>query len=382
MSNHFFLDDFIYVRKAIESHPLLLYSDKREQFCNLVQNMENAIIDYNSLIDALTKATLFFNDGHTNIELPYTTEDLCLRIPCKWQKERLILMDNYRNIPAGAEIISVEGRPVSELLSFAETRIPHENIYLVKSRTTEYPYKNYHLFSAMNLEIMFGKKEFYTITFSVNGECVEKQCSLVRYDEFLDFSQKPFIDYEIEEDRMILHLRECVYSEEYKHTLQEIAELCKEKKLSALELDLSENMGGNSQVIDEFIHFTHAESYRRYEMIDFSSGSPVCVSSREEVVKNQKKNLLFPENIYCRVSNATFSSARTFAVTLKDNGIATIIGEPTGGKPCSYGMTKKDLTPNLKIRFRVSGALFLRPNSELDAEEALVPDKKEAKSNY
>ena len=382
MSNHIFLDDFIYVRKALESHPLLLNSDKREQFGNLVQNVEHAIIDYNSLIDALTKVTMFFQDGHTNIELPYTTEDMCLNIPCKWQKELFILTDNYRNIPAGAVIISVEGRPVSELLSFAETRIPHENIYLVKSRTTEYPYKNYHLFSAMNLEIMFGKKEFYTITFSVNGECVEKQCSLVRYDGFLDFSQKPFIDYEIAEDRMILHLRECIYNEEYEQTLQKITELCNEKNLIALELDLSENMGGNSQVIEEFIHFTQVDTYRRYEMIEFSSGSPVCVSSRETVVINQKKSLLFPKNIYCRVSNATFSSARTFAVTLKDNGIATIIGEPTGGKPCSYGMPKRDVTPNFKIRFRVSGALFLRPNSELDAEEALVPDKKEAESNY
>ena len=52
MSNHIFLDDFICVRKALESHPLLLNSDKREQFCNLVQNVEHTIIDYNSLIDA------------------------------------------------------------------------------------------------------------------------------------------------------------------------------------------------------------------------------------------------------------------------------------------------------------------------------------------
>lgn len=377
MSNHIILDDFICVRKALESHPLLLNSDKREQFCNLVQNVEHTIIDYNSLIDALTKVTMFFQDGHTNIELPYATDDLCLNIPCKWQKECLILMDNYRNIPAGAAIISVEGRQVSELLSFAETRIPHENIYLVKSRTTEYPYKNYHLFSAMNLELLFGKKEFYMITFSVNGECVEKQCSLVRYDGFLDFSQKLFIDYEIKEDRMILHLRECIYNEEYLQNLQRIAEICNEKKLSALELDLSENMGGNSQVIDEFIQFTHAETYRRYEMIDFSSGSPVCVASRDTVVSNQKKDLLFPQKIYCRVSNTTFSSARTFAVTLKDNGIATIIGEPTGGKPCSYGMPKRDVTPNLKIRFRVSRALFLRPDAEADEEEALFPNENE-----
>jgi len=377
MSNHIILDDFICARKALESHPLLLNSDKREQFCNLVQNVEHTIIDYNSLIDALTKVTLFFHDGHTSIELPYTTEDLCLRIRYKWENNTLVLGEKYYNIPTGAEIISVEGRPVSELLSFAETRISHENKYLVKSRTTEYPYKNYHLFSAMNLELLFGKKESYKIRFAVNGEILERQCLLVNYDGFLDFSQKTFMDYEIKDTTLVFHLRECIYNEEYLQNLQRIAEICNEKKLSALELDLSENMGGNSRVIDEFIQFTHAETYRRYEMIDFSSGSPVCVSSREAVVINQKKNLLFPENIYCRVSNATFSSARTFAVTLKDNGIATIIGDPTGGKPCSYGMPKKDLTPNLKIRFRVSRALFLRPNAELDAEEALFPDEKE-----
>lgn len=375
MSNNRYLDDFIYVRKALEFHPVLYDSGKREQFCNLVQNMENTIIDFNSLIDALTKVTMFFHDGHTNIELPYAKDDLCLRIPCKWQKERLILTNNYRNIPAGAEIISVEERPVLELLIFAETRIPHENKYLVKSRNTEYPYKNYHMFSAMNLEHLFEKKSSYTILFSVNGESVEKQCSLEAYDGYLDFSQKSFINYEIIEDRMVLHLRECIYNEKYKQALQKIAEECKKKDLTALELDLSENMGGTSEVIDEFIHFTHVNTYRRYEMIDFSSGSPVCTSSRESVVKNQKKDLLFPKKIYCRVSNTTFSSARTFAVTLKDNGIATILGEPTGGKPCSYGMPKRDVTPNLKIRFRVSRALFLRPNTELEEEEALFPDE-------
>jgi len=377
MSDAIFLNDYIYVCKALEMHPLLRDPKVYGQFFELTSSLYHTVMDYNSFIDALTKATLFFNDGHTNIELPYTTEDLCLRIPCKWQKERLILMDNYRNIPAGAEIISVEGRPVSELLSFAETRIPHENIYLVKSRTTEYPYKNYHLFSERNLELLFGKKEYYTIKFISNGEIVEKQCLMVTYDGFLDFSQKPFIEYEVKENRIVLYLRECIYNEEYKKTMQKIAEVCKEKKLSALELDLSENMGGNSQVIDEFIHYTHAETYRRYEMIDYSSGSPVCVTSRDTVVTNQRKDLLFPEKIYCRVSNTTFSSARTFAVTLKDNGIATIIGEPTGGKPSSYGMPKKNETPNFKIRFRVSRALFLRPNTKLEEEEALFPDGNE-----
>ncbi len=367
------LEDFSYVCTALKQHPILLNSDKKEQFTELVQKLRLSVRDYPSLIDALTEATMFFQDGHTNIELPYTEEDLCLKIPCNWNKDVLVISENGLDITAGAEIISVEAMPVSELFSFAETRIPHENKYLVKSRTTEYPYKNYHLFSGMNLEALFGKKEFYYIRFRINGEITERQCPLVHYDGFLDFSQKPFVSYEVKEDTFILHLRECIYNEEYKDTLRQVAELCREKDLHNLELDLSENMGGSSAVIDEFIHFTYADTYRRYEMIDFSSGSPIRVASREQVVPNKKQDILFPKRVICRVSNTTFSSARTFAVTLKDNGIATIIGEPTGGKPCSYGMPKRDVTPNFHIRFRVSRALFLRPDAELDGEEALYP---------
>lgn len=376
MSNNVLLDDYLYACSALEKHPLLGALDKREQFLKLSLKLQNIITDYDSLMDALTQVTMFFQDGHTNIELPYTTDDLCLRIPCKWKKDALVLAENYMDIPAGAEIVSIEDKSISELISFAETRIPHENNYLVKSRTIEYPYENYHLFSAMNLELLFGKKEFYCIKFLVNGALVEKWCLLVNYDGFLDFSQKPFIDYEIKDTTLVLHLRECVYNEEYKNMLHEAAQVCKEKNLTVLELDLSKNMGGTSEVIDEFIRFTHIDVYRRYEMIDFSSGSPVCVASRETIVTNQKKEILFPERIFCRVSNTTFSSARTFAVTLKDNGIATIIGEPTGGKPCSYGMPKRDVTPNFNIRFRVSRALFLRPDSNLDDEKTLYPQKR------
>jgi len=88
----------------------------------------------------------------------------------------------------------------------------------------------------------------------------------------------------------------------------------------------------------------------------------VVITKRRDVVKNNKASKLFALDIYCRVSHDTFSSARTFAVTLKDNGIAKIIGSPTGGKPNSFGMPKKFKTPNNEINFRVSQCLFLRPN--------------------
>lgn len=374
-----FLADYSYACNALKQHPMLLEENKAAQFHKLCQNFMDIIYNYDSLVDALIEVTMFFHDGHTNIEVPYSAEDRCLKLPCRWEGEHLVLSESYMDIPVGAEISSIESKPIAEVFSWAERRIPHENKYLVRSRTLEYPYKNYHLFSEMNLERLFGRKDLYSIKFSVNGELIERTCPVVQYDGFLDFSQKPFVEYEIKENTLVLYLRECICNDEYRNMLHRVALVCQEKGLTTLELDLSENMGGSSAVIDEFIGFTHTDEYRRYEMIDFSSGSPVRVSSRDIIVTNQKKDILFPQKIFCRVSNTTFSSARTFAVTLKDNRIATIIGEPIGGRPCSYGMPKRDVTPNCKIKFRVSRAMFLRPDAALEGEEALYPEVQASK---
>lgn len=171
-----------------------------------------------------------------------------------------------------------------------------------------------------------------------------------------------------------MHLDSCICNEKYKETLKKLAYICKEKQIASFILDLSRNMGGNSAVIDEFISFTDTEYFRRYEMIDFSSGEAKYITRRQDLIKNQKKDVLLPKQIYCKISHHTFSSSRTFAVTLKDNGIAQIIGYETGGKPNSYGMPQKMKLPESAIRFRVSRCCFLRPNADMDAAITLAPD--------
>jgi len=111
--------------------------------------------------------------------------------------------------------------------------------------------------------------------------------------------------------------------------------------------------------------------------VDYSSKEPQVIVNREEAVVNPKKDMLFPKKILCRISHTTFSSARTFAVTLKDNGIASVIGQPSGGKPTSYGLPRRDKTPHYQIPFRVSRCEFLRPDKERDEETALMPELEE-----
>jgi len=369
-----YLQDFEYLYNALTKHPSFLYGNVVDRFCELYDKLRNEIYDYNSLLDAMTRLTMFFEDGHTNIEIPYTHNDTCIKLKCFWEEERLFLTEKYKDIDVGAEIISIEGVTILQLLASAAEVIPHENMYLVKSRMIEYPYMNYHVFSEMNLRRMFGEKDSYQIVFQSVGEIITKQCKLECYDGYIDFKESHLASYEVKGSVAVLHLDECIYNEQYKNILKELAYACKEMMVDTLELDLSKNMGGSSAVIDEFIKFINIDSFRRYEMVDCTDGIQKVITHRNDEIINPKAEVLFPNKIVCRISNTTFSSARTFAVTLKDNGIATIIGEPSGGRPCSYGMPKRDVTPNCNVRFRVSRSLFLRPDVTLDEEQALFPD--------
>lgn len=373
--------DLEYLYHALQKHPLMITDEgRKEYFEQLYLRKKHEKYDYNSFIDAATELTAFFHDGHTNIEVPYTSKSRCLRLLCCWNEKNtneLLLLEQYDDVPEESKIVEIEGVAVGNVIDMISSRIPHENIFLVKSRMIKYPYMNYHIFSEMNLRLLFGEKEDYTISFFVNGKIIKKKIPLLFYDGFLDFSSdEDFLSYEIQDKTAIMHLDSCICNEKYRETLKKLAYICKEKQISSFILDLSQNMGGSSAVIDEFISFTNIEYFRRYEMIDFSSGEAEYITRRQNLVKNQKKDVLLPKQIYCKVSHHTFSSARTFAVTLKDNGIAQIIGSETGGKPNSYGMPQKMKMPESDIRFRVSRCRFLRPNTDMDTVITLAPDLK------
>lgn len=369
-----YLEDFEYLYQSLKEHPIFLFEDRLTKFDELYNELYGTVYDYSSLVVAMTKLTMYFEDGHTNIELPYAKEDLCLKMKCYWNKDRLYLAEKYKDIDAGAEILGVEGANVKELITRAALVIPHENLYLVKSRMLQYPYMNYHIFSEMNLLRMFGTKMYYSVLFDVAGKQAIRQCELEANLGYLDFNDENKVSFEIKGNTAVLHLDECIYDEKYKYTLKELAVQCREKIVDILELDLSKNMGGSSAVIDEFIKYINIDMFRRYEMIDCTDGVRKVITSRSDEIENLKAEVLFPERIVCTISNTTFSSAKTFAVTLKDNGIAEIVGEPSGGKPSSYGMPKRNVTPNYKVRFRVSRCLFLRPDVTRDDEQALFPD--------
>lgn len=371
IKSNIYQQDFTYVVDKISMHPIFYKSDSLAEFDNLCSTYFHSIKDVNTLIEALTTITMYFKDGHTNIEIPYTKEAKCLNILSFWEDNKLYMEEDNELF----QIVAIEDTKVDSIVDKMSSRIPHENIYLVRSRMVEYPYQNYHLFSEINLVRLFGNRNRYKFTLLYKGSIIEKDYYLGNYNGYLDFrDDENFISFYIEGTTAYLNLHECKYNDKYINVLKQLAELCQQKQIETLVLDLSKNMGGSSSVIDEFIKYVNIDSYYRYEMIDYSMIPPITISSRYNEIKKPIKEPYFPSNIICKVSHTTFSSARTFAVTLKDNNIAKIVGEPAGGKPSSYGMPKRYITPNCHISFRISRCSFKRPNINKDSIDALYPD--------
>ncbi len=374
--------DLEYLFKALIKHPMFIrepekINDFKEYYKKIISEIKED--DYGDFAMAATAMTVYFKDGHTNIEIPYSENDNCLFLPCDWKDsyaDRLVVGESCYDILQGAEIVSVEAVPISELVDRMADVIPHENRYLVKSRMLHYPYVNYHVFSELNMHRLFGRNDSYTVEFLLDGQIVQREIALTPYKGYPAFPDAscPFY-YELDEaegGRMAVHIDACICNREYEDFLREAACICEEKHIDTMLLDLSRNMGGTTEVIDRFIAYTHAEKYRQYAVFDYSEGYEKILSDRNTEIFNHRNDQLFPADIRLKVSCDTFSSARTFAVTLLDNGIATLEEGGSGGKPDSYGAPIRGVMPESRVRFRVSTRYFMRPDGTRDEEESVL----------
>jgi len=186
-----------------------------------------------------------------------------------------------------------------------------------------------------------------------------------------------------------------------------------EQNIQNLIIDLRNNGGGNSILGDQFARFlelpnrelTSCSSYTKvsklmqagrlseyeYELKEMQKINPAieipfltnkdCGTFPESCISDNEHSFYFPEQsqkfagrLFILTGHNTFSSACGFATVLQDNGLAVVIGEPTGGKPTCFGDVLYFELPNTKIECGVSHKEFFRPDESKNHEDSLYPD--------
>ena len=169
----------------------------------------------------------------------------------------------------------------------------------------------------------------------------------------------------------VFTLTSCVYDEEYCSTVAAFFRRVDSFGIENVIVDLRGNTGGNSLVANEFLRYLDVDQYRAWD----------CAVRygwylkwyRDQVYVNDRAEPTFDGSLYVLTDLNTFSSGMDFAMLVADNDLGTLVGEPCGNLPDSYGDLLRFLLPNSKLRFNVSYKKWCRIDQE-KAGEPITPD--------
>ncbi len=168
----------------------------------------------------------------------------------------------------------------------------------------------------------------------------------------------------------------------------------KSQGVQNLIVDLRYNGGGNSVLGDALLEYITDQPYRqfsRYEVkvsnqartwflshggnLPWADGQTIgSVYKAEEAWHKPAPNpLRFFGNVFVLIAYPTFSSAVSFAATIKDLKLGTLVGQETRGNPTDFGDYCVFKLPNTQLEATVSTTFWVRPGG-FDNRHGVFPD--------
>lgn len=355
-----------------------------------------AVIDaaYQRVQEPMSAARFYFvvntvicslQDGHTQLRPMTHNQNRLIDVPIIWLHDGFYVNDHRGPFQRGDRIVAMGGKSIETLYQQTRILIPAENEHRRKWCVAR----------------KIHREEFLDYLDVIENDAVDIRVERAGTEKTLAAQLKPaaqcrrappsrpWVGYQVDADLSlgVFHLDTCNPNDQYHKTVRAFFEEVSEKHIGNIAVDVRRNRGGNSRVVDAFFRYLNIDRYRHYggdvryskELAEKTGGPRTSGYRRGKPgsARNRKvedKSLLFDGRLFVLTSPATFSSGNWFAVIIKDNGLGTVIGEPTGNAPSSYGDVPTFQMPNTGFSFSVSHKRFVRPNPDNDPADALYPD--------
>lgn len=162
-------------------------------------------------------------------------------------------------------------------------------------------------------------------------------------------------------------------------------------------IDVRDNGGGRSVVVDSLMNYINDKGYSQYNKIEtriskelkerykikypermewvnqFTDGE--LINQDPSISTPTKNELRFKGDLYLLTNSNSYSAAATFAGAFKELKLGTIVGEETGGTIEYYGDFWYLKTPNTEITFHISPKRFIQFGGS-DFDGGVVPNYK------
>jgi C-terminal processing protease CtpA/Prc len=348
---------------ARQTHPALSANGPtRQAFDLLAQALEaktTATTTPPELYTLSSRLLASLHDGHSLMFPAKTEANLPVRF--QWLVDGLVIAQAVESVGAlpGDEVLKVGGITPAVLLEKLRAFIPAENDGHIRALGA-WMLPNANILGAL------GAVQENAVTLELrksNGDVVTNNLRLS--SERPNVASRASFGWKLESNFGLFWLDSCDNTPEYRSALINFFGAVKNANLQNIALDLRQNSGGDSSVIDALLEFLPANSVQVFHRPE--RAGLVTVS-------HPKPELVFAGKIFVLTSPWTFSSANWIAGIFHDNQLGQLVGEATGNAPTSFGNVKSFTTPNFALRFQISQTLWIRPDISLDPANTLEPD--------
>lgn len=319
-----------------------------------------AVAEVDSVIPRLTdtqirwrfmRLTALVRDGHTNAQIPMYAQRL--PITTLWADDGPYITGaspEYASL-LGQRIVRINGHAISAVADTIRLYLPHENEMGFRTRAgfiLFYPGAQYDVGLSRDsmqatLEVEGRQGRRTTVTVPVvprvgfapapppSGEPLYRQ----------RLTEKYWLSHLADAKTVFVKYNQCRDPADFRALTDSVLRLL-DTGATRLVVDLRNNSGGSSRVIQPLIEAIH---------------------SRPAI--NQ------PGALYAIIGRATFSSGMAAAHDFRTKTKATIVGEPIGERPNTFGELRRFTLPNSKIEVTYSTRFFRLVDGEPDA---FMPD--------
>ncbi len=373
-------EDFREMRKILEeNHPALYdYTDKHtlDSLFEYHYSQIDKPLKFNEIYKNLSSVLSRIGCGHTKLWIPsdywYAVPDNFFPFKLHFSKDKIYVDGHYSadtTIPDGSEIISINNKPIHEIISDLESITSSDAfIKAFKSKSVE---KNF----SKEYALYYGYPEIFGIKYISPGKLKEEETRLLPVDfekinKYPDRGDELSLKLSVETNSALLTINTFIYydqQEMFRKFIDSSFLSIQKEKIKNLIIDLRGNDGGDPFCSSYLLSYIEndpvpyfAENYGRYK----SLSEPIPMAANH-----------FAGNIYTLINGSCFSTTGHFCALLKYNHIGKLVGTETGA---TYTCTGSVLYKNLKNTHLILGtARKQRYNAavrNMDRSRGVIPD--------
>ena len=405
------IEDLNYLYESLQDAHYDLYAYTPKETLDSVYTAVKSSVDEDSLslleaTNTLQQLITAVKNGHTQISFPAQSYieyadagGTLFPLEVALEDGKTLIRKNFSTndeIQIGSELLSINGMPITEILSRIYPQISAERPYFKNVKLEFYTLPRYYW-------QVFGQQDDFEVETRLAGVVRKHNLKAISVIEGYEMVREDILNATMK----LAFFENVAYlnpggfdgdEEKYRHFIDSAFVEIKKRNSKNLIIDLKNNPGGNDPFSDYLVSYIADKPFKWNSSYTFKTSKFLKAHTRAnydttsvfwqnvlnhkdgevyeyafEVYQPQPLQRRFEGDVYVLINRHSHSQSAVTAAQIQDYNFGTIVGEETGDYPSLYASIFEYPLPNTAISVQVSKGYMVRVNGSTK-EEGVIPD--------